>query len=471
MKILSNQHKEQLHELLLQYVPIEKIINRIVQEGGQVLLVGGAVRDLLLDLPVKDIDIEVHNMSMEILASVLKEFGVVDYVGKSFGVLRMQGLDIDWSLPRKDSIGRKPIVHIDPKMSIEDAFRRRDLTINAMGIDLMSYELLDPFEGFNDLQRKILRATDSALFTEDPLRFYRVMQFIGRFEMQPDEELNDICKTMDISKVSRERIEAEFEKLLLRSKRPSLGIRWLKQIGRLQEVLPELFATIGIQQSPIWHPEGNVFEHTMQAVDAVAMAMDYNSDAEKLILLYAALCHDLGKSEATEFMEERWRSYNHDNIGVPIAKKMLKRITKNKDLIEAVIRLVKYHMRPITYTRQRARPGTYKRLALNLSPFANLAMLIKLAYADRLGRNGKSSIPLTKEVANIADVIEFENKVKELDILEQKEEPILYGRDFLDVAKPGPALGKLVKKAYEIQLTKGVKDKEMLKRLVLKDKT
>src|SRR5581483_2368303 len=178
----------------------------------------------------------------------LSLYGPVSLVGKVFGVFRIHGLDIDWSLPRSDSSGRKPEVQIDPFMGYKEAFARRDLTINAMGIDLVSHALIDPFNGCADLKAGILRAPDAAFFVQDPLRFYRVMQFIGRFGYRPDDELNRICASMDIATVSRERIEVEFEKLFLRSEQPSLGLRWIEKLGRMREVLPELAATVGVMQ-------------------------------------------------------------------------------------------------------------------------------------------------------------------------------------------------------------------------------
>ncbi len=248
-----------------------------------------------------------YGLTTDQLEKILRSFGPVSLVGKSFGVLRLHGLDIDWSLPRADSAGRKPTVVIDPTMSFEQAFRRRDLTINAVGIDLHTYELIDPFNGQQDLTNKLLRPTDVQLFTEDPLRFFRVMQFIGRFEMEPTESLNVLCTKMDISHVSIERIETEFEKLLLKSVHPSRGIRWIATIGRLQDVLPELAATVGVAQNPQWHPEGDVFEHTMQALDAAA-ALPYTDKRTRLIILYAALCHDLGKAVTTEDVAGVWKS-------------------------------------------------------------------------------------------------------------------------------------------------------------------
>jgi tRNA nucleotidyltransferase (CCA-adding enzyme) len=465
MNTITTNYTYQLEQILNEHPLVPRIVNAIAKQGGRALLVGGAVRDLLLGLPVKDLDIEVHGLPLADLEQCMRQFGAVSLVGKSFGVLRLHGLDVDWSLPRADSAGRKPAVALDPFMSIQDAFRRRDLTMNAMGIDLVTHELLDPFGGKKDLQQGILRAPDIKLFIEDPLRFYRVMQFIGRFGMEPGAELNNLCATMDITQVSVERIEVEFQKLLLRSKRPSLGIRWLKQIGRLQEVLPEVAATVGIPQEARWHPEGDVFEHTMQTVDAAA-TIDYPDDEQtKLILMYAALCHDLGKVETTREIKGALHSYGHDMAGAELAKKLLQRITRNQDLIAAVVKLVKYHMQPLQLIANKAKAAAYKRLAAKLAPEVSMSLLADLALADRRGRNPDSHEPLT---TTFADVAEFIAKATQTHVLHEAEEPVLLGRDLLDVMQPGKQMGNLLKKAYEIQIEEGITDKEVLKRRVLK---
>lgn len=452
--------------LLLEEFPLVKDITKAVDvQGGRVFLVGGAVRDLLLGIATKDLDIEVQGLSMEQLEEVLRAFGPVSLVGKSFGVLRLHGLDVDWSLPRADSAGRKPKVIIDPFMSIEDAFRRRDLTINAMGIDLVTFELLDPFGGEEGLHNKLLKTPDVDLFIEDPLRFFRVMQFISRFQMYPDEELNNVCKTMDFSTVSVERIEEEFKKLLLKSKRPSLGIRWVYELDRLKEVLPELAATVGVQQSPEWHPEGCVFEHTMQAIDAAAQ-IPYDNPEQKLIFMYTVLCHDLGKPTTTEKIEGEWRSIGHASEGVAVAKRMLKRITRNKNLIDAVCKLVKYHMEPAQFVEGDAKFSAYKRLANKLAPHTTLQMLADVCLADKRGRNPKGHEPLNIAVPEIE---EFLQQAEQAQVREEIEKPVLQGRDLLDAMEAGPAMGELLEKAYQIQLEEELKDKEELKRRVLEE--
>ncbi len=453
-----------VQDLLDQYPLVRAIALAISGAGGRSLLVGGAVRDILLGLPVKDLDIEVHNLTIEQLETVLRNFGPVSLVGKQFGVLRLHGLDVDWSLPRSDSSGRKPVVTISPSMSMVEAFRRRDLTMNAMGIDLITYELIDPFNGRADLNAGVLRAPDENFFVEDPLRFYRVMQFLGRFQMQPDAALNALCTRMDIKGVSVERIEGEFHKLLLRSKRPSLGIRWLRSIGRLQEILPELAATLGVHQEPSYHPEGDVFEHSMQALDAAA-ALKYDSDQEKLVILYAALCHDLGKVTTSQVVDGVIKSYGHAAEGARIAERMLKRFTRNKDLIDAVCTLVEHHMQPLQLVAGGAKPAAYKRLARALAPHATIAMLGKLALADSRGRNATGHEPLATPDD---DVTAFLQAAEKAAVVHQIEQSVLHGRDLMGQVEPGPKMGELLKAAYEIQIEEGITDKDELLRRVLK---
>lgn len=461
---MNNNVPYLVKKLLNEHAKVTRIVRAIGERGGTALLVGGAVRDLLLGLPIKDLDIEVHGLNIDLLEAVLKNFGPVSVVGKSYGVLRVHGLDIDWSLPRIDASGRKPVVTIDPHMNFAQAFRRRDLTINAMGIDLITFELIDPFNGQEDLRNKVLRAPDATLFVEDPLRFYRVMQFIARFEMYPDDALNTLCATMDISAISRERIEVEFEKMFLKSNRPSLGIRWLEHINRLAQVLPEVAALKGVPQDVHWHPEGDVFEHTMQAVDAAA-ALQYNSDKEKIMCVYAALCHDLGKAITTQEENGTFRALDHAQEGVPLAQSLLRRITHNNDLVGAVIKLVQYHLLPVQFVTDGAKPPAYKRLSRKLAPDVTVQMLALVALADKRGRNSNAHTPLTVQVAEIDLFLE---RAAQCHVLTKPEEPILLGRDVIDVVSPGPAMGALLKIAYEIQIEQGICDKEELKKMALK---
>lgn len=447
------------------YDKIHEIVAVIAQHKGRALLVGGAVRDMVMNVPIKDVDIEVYGLTEQELENILKQFGLVNLVGKSFGVLRVHGLDVDWSLPRADSPGRKPTVVIDPHMSVETAARRRDLTMNAMAFDLVTNKLVDPCDGMADIKNKMLRTPDARFFVQDPLRFYRVMQFIGRFEMMPDDELNTLCKDMDISAVSRERIEEEFKKLLLRSARPSLGIRWLHSIGRLQEILPELYDTVGIEQESKWHPEGDVFEHSMQAVDAAAIIVKkYDNEYDKLILLYAALCHDLGKVTTTKEIDGVIKSIGHEKDSKRFARTMMKRITHNKDLIDAVSSLVLYHMMPLQFTKNKAKLPAYQRLANKLDKQVNMQMLIDLCIADKRGRNGQGHEPLS---IDLPDVAEFKEKTEQAGVMFGGVQPLLRGADVVDLVPPGPKMGELLKYAYEVQIEKSITDRNALKEYIV----
>jgi tRNA nucleotidyltransferase (CCA-adding enzyme) len=462
-KIDENIQKS-LKEIINRSTLVAPILEEVYAQTGRAYLVGGAVRDLLLGLPIKDIDIEIHDLSSEKLEKLLEKFGPVSLVGKVFGVFRLHGLDVDWSLPRADSAGRKPTVAFDPQMDIITALRRRDLTMNAMAIDLQTNELIDPFNGAEDLKKNLLRTPDEHFFVEDPLRFYRVMQFVARFCMQPDEQLNNLCARMSLKGVSKERISQEFEKMLLKAEQPSLGIRWLRSIDRLHELLPEIGALVGVQQNPAWHPEGDVFEHTMQTIDAAAR-FTYENTHQKLIMLLAALCHDLGKVKTTELVEGTWKSIGHAKESVALTKRLLGRITINKQLIAPVCTLVHYHMHVLMFIADKAKPAAYKRLAHKLAPTCTLAQLATLAMADSLGRNPVAGKPLAKADS---EILQFVERAEAAMVLVQKEQPLLQGRDLIGLVPPGPQMGNVLKRAYTLQLKEGITSKdELLKKLSL----
>ncbi len=445
-----------------QFPLIVKVVEEVSKEGGRAFLVGGAVRDILMGRAFHDIDIEIHGISLPKLERILGQFGHVRTVGKAFGVLRIDGQDIDWSIPRSDSKGRFPRVTLDEHMPLADACRRRDLTMNAMLIDLATGSLEDPFHGLEDLKAGVLRAPDPAFFVEDPLRFYRVMQFIGRFEMMPDIALSDVCKTMDLSAVSKERIYQEFEKLFLASQRPSLAFKWLNHIGRLEELLPELYATKGVPQNPEYHPEGDVFEHSMQAVDGAAQVL-YSTDDERLVMVLAALCHDFGKVETTKLVEGVLRSYGHEIAGVPLADDFLSRVSGKTFLKKPVTRLIRYHMVPVSMVKNNAGPGAYKKLARNLFPIS-IRKLAQLAIFDKSARNPEKGKPLADCPEPLIE--QFFLNAQRFGVLDQPELPLLTGKDFAGEIPEGPALGALLDRAYELQLEKGITSKDELKELV-----
>lgn len=468
--IKSDQEiKSSLSVLLTQMPLMMQIASLVDKKGGRSFLVGGAVRDIVLGLKPQDIDVEIHGISIDEVEILLKNYGIVRLVGKAFGVLRIDGSDIDFSVARTDSKGRHPVVVLDKNISLIDAAIRRDLTINAMFIDLISQELQDPFNGMQDIENKILRAPCVDFFKQDPLRFYRVLQFIGRFQMFPDKALSDVCATMDVSQVSQERIFLEIEKLFLFSKKPSRAFKWLDSIGRLQEFFPELCATKGVMQNPEYHPEGDVFEHTMQALDAAA-AFDYKNNQKRLLLMFAALCHDLGKVTTSRIIDGRIRSHGHDIAGVVFAEKLLNRLTGKIFFKKPVTCLVRYHMMPYYLVAQKAGSGAYKLLAYKLSPDTCMEDLAQLALFDKSARNPKKDGPLFDSVYK-KELTEFIDNSKKMGIWKEPEQPILIGKDLCAHGiMPGPKIGILLQRAYDLQIEKNITNKNELKKMVLKSK-
>ena len=222
------------------------LAHAVHKAGGRALLVGGGVRDHLLGIAVKDWDVEVFGLPSKALLRTLRRQGPVNTVGRAFGVFKLtvDGLEIDVSIPRRDSKvgpGHRGIeVEGDPHMSIEDAARRRDLTINALMLDLVTGELLDPAGGVADLNARVLRAVDADTFLEDPLRALRAVQFAARFEFDAHPTLEALCRQAPLHELPAERIQLEWIKLLLRGRRPSIGLALARRTGMLQVVFEHL---------------------------------------------------------------------------------------------------------------------------------------------------------------------------------------------------------------------------------------
>ena len=444
---------------------IRFLCRRIADSGGRAFFVGGVVRDRFLNRKPKDIDVEVYGLSLERLEQVLAERGRVSLVGRQFGVFRVWGLDVDWSLPRRDSRGRHPVVEIDPSMSPKEASRRRDLTMNAMLRDVLTDELIDHWGGRKDIERKILRTPDEALFVEDPLRFYRVMQFAARFEMTPDKALEAVCAQMDISRVSVQRVEEEFAKLFLEADRPSLGLRWLDRIGRLGGVFPELAHLKGTPQEPAWHPEGDVWLHSLQVVDAAA-ALRSGSRERDLMLIWAALLHDIGKPATTTERAGKIRTPEHDREGEALARSVLQRMVKKHSVIRGTVKLVGQHMKPLQFYQNKSSEKAFKRLAVKLAPEADLELLAALALADCRGMNPHGELPLETDSEMVSWFLDMARASR---VSKEPEKPVLMGRHLKGLVEPGPRMGEVLETAYRIQLEEGIRDTGELKKRAFKE--
>jgi len=220
---------------------LKKVLNKIIQNDATPILVGGCVRDYFLNLNVKDYDVEVYGLNtLEELEKILEEFGSVNLVGKSFGIVKLSTPDMeyDFSFPRlENKVGQGHTgfdVIIDGTLDFKNASKRRDFTINSIGYDYKNKVFLDPFNGIEDIKKKLLKHIDDSTFIEDPLRVYRAIQFSARFEFSLDSHTFDLCKkiaqTEEFSEISKERIYEEYKKLFLKSKQPSLGLKLLNKL-------------------------------------------------------------------------------------------------------------------------------------------------------------------------------------------------------------------------------------------------
>ncbi len=373
-------------------------------------------------------------------------------IGRSFGVLQIKGLECDFAMPRRDNkIGRGHKgfqVELDPTLGFDEAARRRDLTINSIGLDVITGEVLDPHGGERDLRARVLRATDPLHFSEDPLRALRVAQFAARFEMSPDDDLIELCRSLDLSELPGERTFEEFRKMLLKGVRPSLGLEFLRVSGLLR-FFPELEAMVGVPQDPIWHPEGTVWEHTMLVVDEAAnMRLGGESDAEDLIVMFAALCHDLGKPATTFTEGDRVRSPGHEAEGVEPSRNFLERMRSPTDLIRAVEVLVDTHLAPAQFAHGPAKPKAYRRLARKLDAGGvNLRVLHRLAVADHFGRTTPDALAREFPAGD-----EFLEKASSLNIEDKADDDVVLGRHLIARGmQPGREFGEILSRCREIQ--------------------
>ncbi|HMH43369.1 MAG TPA: hypothetical protein VK557_07800, partial [Pyrinomonadaceae bacterium] len=282
-----------------------KLAEAVRDAGGRAFLVGGCVRDESMGRQPKDWDVEVYGVDPLRLREILDRFGEVNAVGEAFTVYKI-GAHLDISLPRRERKSgrghRAFIVEGDPAMTIEDAASRRDFTINAILKDPLTGEVIDPFRGREDLAARILRAVSAKTFGEDSLRVLRAAQFAARFEFDIDEQTVDLCRSIDLLDLPAERIWGEMEKLLLRAQRPSIGIDWLRRLGAIDQLFPELKTLIDVPQDPEWHPEGDVFVHTCLAIDRAHELIDDLDHPRQVTIMLAALCHDFGKPATTAFV-------------------------------------------------------------------------------------------------------------------------------------------------------------------------
>jgi tRNA nucleotidyltransferase (CCA-adding enzyme) len=420
----------------------------ICEAGGRALCVGGFVRDRLLDHPTTDLDLEVFGIPEDRLRPLLATLGRVEPVGQAFPVYKLGHIDV--ALPRRESKagrGHKGfIVEGDPSMPFEEAARRRDFTINAIGWDPLTEEYLDPFDGRADLGRRLLRVVDPATFGDDSLRVLRALQFAARFELTVDPDTVRICRGIALDDLPAERIWGEFEKLLLQAQRPSLGFALAREMGVIEQILPEMVPLYDCPQDAEWHPEGDVWTHTLMVIDEARKRNGDLDRARLATIMLSAVCHDLGKPLTTAMIDGRVRSPGHEAAGVPLAIAILDRLNvhtlDNFDVRTQVLGITAEHLRPSAFYKQKdtVTDGAFRRLAQKV----DLELLVRFDRADCHGRKG---------TFDCSAMDWFIERARSLGVEHKPPAPILLGRHLLELGvAPGPRMGEILRAVYELQL-------------------
>ena len=421
------------------------IARSVRDSGGRALLVGGVVRDSLLNRTSKDIDLEVFGMPADRLRVLLEGFGRVDTVGESFTVYKIGGVDV--SLPRRESkVGRGHrgfAVEGDASLSIQEATRRRDFTVNAILRDPLTGEILDPFGGRDDLAARRLRVVDPETFGDDSLRVLRALQFAARFDLAVDAATKHLLSSIPLDDLPAERVWGEVEKLLLQARQPSVGLSLALELSVVARLWPELVPLTTCEQDPEWHPEGDVWVHTLMVIDeATAQSRDLDRPQRTAVML-GAVCHDLGKPATTAFIDGRIRSLDHEQAGVEPTLRLLDRLNVHSiggyDVRAQVVGLVAHHLKPgMFHKAATVGDGAFRRLAQKV----DLELLARLARADCRGRTGSF---------DCSAMDWFIERARRVGV--RPPAPLLLGRHVLALGVlPGPRVGEIVKAVYERQL-------------------
>ena len=436
-----------------------EIAAAVQQAGGRTYFVGGYVRDLLLDRDNKDIDIEIHGISVQDLEKILDTLGERVTMGASFGIMGLRHYDLDIAMPRSETAtgrGHKDFeIFVDPFIGEEKAACRRDFTMNALMQDVLTGEILDFFGGKEDILHQRIRHVNENTFIEDPLRVLRAAQFAARFGFEVADETMALSSTMDLTALPGERILLEMEKALLKSHRPSIFFEELKRMKQLSVWFPELEKLIGVPQNAQYHPEGDVWTHTMQVLDEAAGVRKEVS--EPLWFMLSALTHDLGKQITTVQEENIYHAYDHEKQGLPLARQFLSRITKEVKLTNYVLNMTELHMEPNQKARDGARIKSFMRM---FDKSVNPKDLVFLAKADYLGRIGKK----TDRSALLEEYEVIDQKLNEM--LQEYEvrmsRPYLMGRDLIKAGVlPGPVFTYALEYAHKLRLAGVSKDEQL----------
>lgn len=439
-----------------------KVLDSIEKSGGKVYIVGGVVRDLLIldNIVQHDIDVEVYNLTIEELQTVLSTFGTVDEIGKSFGILKLSTLpDFDFSLPREEKkIGnthRSFEITIDRNLDSKNASLRRDLTMNALLYDYRTNEIIDHFNGIEDIKNKCIRMVNQNTFKEDPLRVLRVARFASTYQFDIEDKTSLFCKEMAeqglLDSLSSERVYEEYCKILL-SKVPSIGFKFLNKINALPQYLSILQQT---NQRLDYHPEGNVWNHSLLVLDLAALVKHRASNP--LGFMWGALFHDLGKAIVTT---KEGSAPMHNDAGVKVFEQYCTTLITNKKLQQYIKTIISYHMHLMNMVRRNAEDAAYYKVLKGIDGIMPIEDLVLISKCDKLGRLRDSH----QDILKLDDYIN--DKIQRLGT--KALVPVVCGKDLIDLGfKQSSLFKKILDEAYLLQL-KGKNKEEIIK--IIKEK-
>ena len=414
-------------------------------------VVGGYVRDMILDKPTVDIDVMVIGDGVEFAGKVAAELNdELSAVYKKFGtaLLEHNEYKIEFASARKESYNRdsrKPDVEFS---GLEDDLARRDFTINALAVSLNSNtldQLTDIFGGVDDIENKIIRTplAPEKTFDDDPLRIMRAIRFASVLDFSIETGTYDaIVKMKDRLKedsvVSQERITDEFLKILM-SPKPSIGLDLLFKTGVMEIIFPEMSNLAGVDQRKDYHHK-DVFYHTLQVVDNISQKTD------NVWLRFAALVHDIAKPPTKKFVEGTgWTFHGHEELGARMMKKIFKKLRLPMSKLPYVEKLVRMHLRPIPLAKDEVTDSAIRRLAADAGE--ELEDLLTLCRADI---TSKDTSKISRFMSNYDIVEQKIRDVQEKDQLRNFQSPVR-GEEIMEICnlEPSRKVGVIKKRIEE----------------------
>jgi poly(A) polymerase len=430
---------------------ILKELGEIADKNGfEIYAVGGYVRDHLLGIEDKDIDIVVTGDAIEFAEITAKHFRKkLSTIYKKFGTALFESgdLKIEFTSARKESYNRNSRKPDVLPASLKEDLSRRDFTINTLAVSLNGREygkLIDLLHGHEDLKKKIIKTPLDPLktFDDDPLRILRAIRFASRFNFMIEEKTYDaIIEMKDRLKdqiVSQERITNEFL-LILMSAKPSVGLDLMFKTGVMDIVFPEISLLAGTEQRQDYHHK-DVFYHTLQVVDNISLKTN------DIWLRFAALVHDIAKPPTKKFIDGiGWTFHGHEELGARMMKNIFQRMRLPMNKLPYVEKLVRMHLRPIPLAKEDVTDSAVRRLAAEAGE--ELEDLLILCRADITSKNPDK---VSKFMRNYEIVEEKIKEVQEKDKLRNFQSPVR-GDEIMKICglKPGKKVGLLKKKIEE----------------------